>query len=87
MVKNQLGLIVIVAGWLVAGALCTIRWEKGVVWRYLPILYGFLIGAIVLALRKAETWIGRVEPLFVCVGLGLLFWFAIWVDAIRKRKA
>lgn len=77
------GVIAVMAGWLASMVPCVLWWGRGWFYKFFPILYGCMAGIAIAWRYRGDTWAGAAEVIIGSIGVGALFWFAIWVDAIR----
>ena len=64
--------------------LCRVKWEKGIVFKLFPILYGFFSGLVISTLREYEIQ-QSIEFTLGCTYFGLFFFALAWLDATFSK--
>ena len=84
----DLGLIVWVVSWVLAGSISAFYWNTRRYLRPLPIIYGLCAGLVVGLFVQEDREIWKIlETVIVCGVVGLLLFFAVWVEARSPDQA
>lgn len=76
-----------VLSWIGSCVLCAWKWDRGWMFRYLPISYAFVIGCVLAALDFAGPGLERAaETIFVSTLVGAGFWLSIWIETRRDKR-
>jgi hypothetical protein len=80
----EIGASIWVFGMLLSLMFCRYKWERGVIFKLLPILYGFSSGLVTSMLRNYEIQ-QLVEFTLGCTFCGLIFSAIAWFDATFSK--
>lgn len=77
-----LGLIALLAGMLLALFFCVRRWNQGAFFRYLPPIYGLIVGIMLAIFQRtsATPVVSMLETVAAYAGAGWGFWLAVWIE-------
>jgi hypothetical protein len=77
----DIGLMFWLGGMALSVVLCYKGWDKGFIYRYLPIIYGFFAGMTLSFLGKQwAVGFSSLEVIMACAVAGCVFWFAVWAE-------
>ena len=71
--------VVFGASLLLTLGVSAMRWDNHRAYRLLPLLWGALFG-LAVAVRWDRNGLDMLASIAIGIGLGALFWFAIWVE-------
>ena len=79
------GMAAMMVGLFVTYLISLFGWERGWLFKFLPILYGCLTGVLLFYTYHLENWGTGVGVFFGCVGMGAMLSLCAWLEGSASR--